>query len=164
MCEAVAQQRSQAVQVAMLALDKDPAHYQATDALHITDCFRDPWGWAAMAAEQCDNHQGQASEQTLPPSPSPQPQQQQEAPGDLQLLQAMASQTRHGQVADAGTAGSTSGGQCIVIDSISTLLMRHNSMEVLAALTALVANPAVASILAAVHTVSGQTVWLEQHM
>jgi hypothetical protein len=132
---ALQQGRSQAKHIVIAALDKPPAHYlsslaeqqQPGPAAHVVDLYSDPYGW--LSSEPSSNSSGRTSE-----------------PLPLDQIQQMLLQQRDGQAGDAPAAGpSTSAADmasgsgsssragpdlCVVLDSLSTLLLRYHHLQV----------------------------------
>lgn len=155
---ALQQGRSQAKHMVIAAVDKPPAHYvsslaepqQPAPAAHVVDLYSDPYGWLASEAS------GSSSSSSSEPLP-------------LDQLQRMLLQERDGQAGDApaaapstpaasvasGSGGSSSSSAgpelCIVLDSLSTLLLRYHHLQVLLLLRALASSPRVSCVLALLH-------------
>jgi hypothetical protein len=131
------QGRSQARQLVVAAVDQPPSMYaEALQQLgagaaptRVVDLYSDPYGWQQQAAEQAaEQGQQRGAAEPLP----------------LEQLQQMLLQQRQGQPGGGGgapgpsaAAGSSADGAaaaghqlCIVIDSLSTLLMRYPMMQV----------------------------------
>lgn len=98
--------RAQAQRVHAVAIDVAPSELSATGAHSVTDCYSDPCGWLSVGAQNV----------------------QQVYWNDLEALQRLAQADTAGWSAAAGISGPSS--CCVAVAGLSTLLLRHHTMQV----------------------------------
>ncbi|GBF92699.1 hypothetical protein Rsub_05068 [Raphidocelis subcapitata] len=151
--------RSQGRGVHGVAVERPPAELLAAGASSATDLFSDPCGWLSepRGGCRCESDCGGGGGATggtgggggASPWPASDLRRIAADAGAAFQPQSAAAAAAAAAAADADCAGCDS--RCLVIDSLSALLLRHSAGQVLRLLDALQRCPAVSSVLALVH-------------